>query len=124
MHAELNRTVIAQLVHEFYDDVRRDPQLQMVFDAAIGENWEPHLARMVEFWSTVMLATHEFRGNVFGTHMALDGVVPAHFTRWLTLFEATARRLFTPPLADEFMLVARRIAASLQLGFFGQVLAH
>lgn len=124
MYAELNRTVIAQLVHEFYDDVRADPALQVIFEAAIGDDWEPHLARMVEFWSTVMLATHEFRGNVFGTHMELDGVVPDHFKRWLALFEATARRLFVPGLADEFLLVARRIAASLQYGFFGRVEVH
>jgi hemoglobin len=124
MHAELNRTVIAQLVHEFYDDVRRDEQLQPIFEAAIGGNWEPHLERMVEFWSTVMLATHEFKGNVYGTHMELGGVVPDHFQRWLALFEATARRLFTPELADEFLIVARRIAASLQYGFFGKVEVH
>lgn len=124
MHAELNRTVITQLVHEFYDDVRRDPLLQPVFEAAIGGNWEPHLARMVEFWSTVMLATHEFKGNVYGKHMELDGVVPDHFQRWLALFDTTAHRLFTPELADEFLTVARRIAASLQYGFFGRVEVH
>ena len=124
MHAELNRTVIAQLVHEFYDDVRRDPELHPIFDAAIGGNWEPHLGRMVEYWSTVMLATHEFKGNVYGTHMALGGIVPDHFQRWLVLFEKTARRLFTPELADEFLLVARRIAASLQYGFFGRAEVH
>lgn len=124
MHAELNRAVIAELVHEFYDDVRRDPELQQIFDAAIGDNWEPHLARMVEFWSTVMLATHEFEGNVFATHMALGGIVPDHFKRWMALFEKTARRLLAPELADEFLLVARRIAASLQYGFFGPVEVH
>jgi hemoglobin len=124
MYAELNRDVIAQLVHEFYDSVRDDPQLQVIFEAAIGDDWQPHLSRMVEFWSTVMLATHEFRGNVFGTHMELDGVVPDHFKRWLSLFETTARRLFVPELADQFMLVARRIAESLQYGYFGRVEVH
>lgn len=124
MHAELNRTAIAQLVHEFYDDVRRDPELHIIFAAAIGDDWQPHLERMVEFWSTVMLATHEFHGNVYGTHMAIDGVVPDHFKRWLALFEATAYRLFTPELAGEFLVVARRIAASLQYGMFKEVLVH
>ncbi|MGZ8288041.1 MAG: group III truncated hemoglobin [Telluria sp.] len=124
MHDELTRTTISQLVHEFYDDVRRDPELQAIFDAAIGGNWGPHLERMVDFWSTVMLATHEFKGNVYGTHMAIGGVVPEHFRRWLALFEASARRLFVPALADEFLVVARRIAASLQYGFFGRVEVH
>lgn len=73
------------------------------------------------FWSDVMLGTKTFQSNVFGKHMALSGVTPAHFQRWLDLFDATARRLFAPVVADEFLLVATRIAASLQYGFFGKV---
>lgn len=112
---------IATLVHAFYDEVRADPVLQPVFDAAIGDNWTPHLARMVDFWCSVMLGSRNFQGNVFGKHMLLTGVTPDHFLRWLTLFEATATRLFNPTDAAEFKTVARRIAASLQYGFFGEV---
>lgn len=111
---------IAMLVHEFYAEVRRDPELFPVFDAAIGANWTPHLDRMVDFWSTVMLGSRNFQGNVFGKHMLLNGVEPQHFRRWLTLFEATARRLFAPAVADDMLLVARRIGTSLQFGFFGK----
>ena len=118
---QLNRESIATLVHTFYDDVRADPVLAPVFNAAIGAHWETHLGRMVDFWCTTMLKTHQFHGNVFGKHMALRGVEPEHFRRWLVLFEATAERLFEAPLAAEFTLVARRIAASLQFGFFGKV---
>lgn len=118
---ELNKESIATLVHSFYDDVRADPLLAPVFNAAIGAHWETHLGRMVDFWCTTMLKTSQFQGNVFGKHMALSGIEPEHFRRWLTLFEATAARLFEAPLAAEFALVARRIAASLQFGFFGKV---
>jgi hemoglobin len=123
-HQELNTATITALVHEFYGGVRADPELQPVFDAAIGGDWEPHLARMVDFWSTVMMGTKQFQGNVFGTHMQLSGIEPQHFRRWLTLFEMTAARLFVPALADEFLTVARRIAASLQYGYFGKVVAQ
>jgi hemoglobin len=111
---------IATLVHEFYEGVRADPELGPVFEAAI-EDWEPHLARMVEFWSTTMLGTKSFQGNVYGKHMALPGVQPAHFERWVALFQATVDRLFEPAVAQEFRTVASRIAQSLQYGFFGQV---
>jgi hemoglobin len=111
---------ITTLVHEFYDGVRADPELGPVFDAAI-EDWEPHLARMVEFWSTTMLGTRSFQGNVYGKHMALSGVRPEHFQRWIALFQQTVDRLFEPAVAEEFRLVASRIAQSLQYGFFGQV---
>jgi hemoglobin len=118
----LDRASITTLVHEFYDDVRADTVLGPVFNGAIGDGWDVHLERMVEFWSTVMLGSHNFQGNVFGKHMALSGIDPEHFRRWLAMFEATARRLFEPAVADEFMTVAGRIAASLQYGYFGKVL--
>jgi hemoglobin len=121
MHHELNRTSISTLVHTFYDDVRSDATLQPVFDGAIGSNWPPHLERMVDFWCSVMLSSGEFKGNVFGKHMQIEGVRADHFRRWLTLFEANVQRLFAAAVAEQFMLVARRIAASLQLGYFGRV---
>ncbi|MGJ9416674.1 hypothetical protein ACHAC9_02745 [Massilia sp. CMS3.1] len=67
-----------------------------------------------------MLASGEFKGNVFGTHMQIQGVEMEHFRRWLTLFEAHVRRLFQPEVAEQFMAAARRIAASLQYGYFGR----
>lgn len=119
MYSELNRASIATLVHDFYADIRRDSMLQPVFDGAIGAHWEPHLARMVDFWCSVMLSSGDFKGNVFGKHMQLQGIEMAHFRRWLGLFETHARRLFDAEVADKFMLAARRISASLQYGFFG-----
>jgi hemoglobin len=121
MYSELNRASITTLVNDFYTDIRRDSLLQPVFDGAIGSDWEPHLGRMVDFWCSVMLASGEFKGNVFGKHMALQGIEPEFFRRWLGLFETHVRRLFQPAVAEEFLLAARRIAASLQYGFFGRV---
>jgi hemoglobin len=120
MTLPLTQESIATLVHEFYDGVRADPELGPVFNAAI-DDWKPHLARMVEFWSTTMLGAKSFQGNVYGKHMALPGVQPEHFQRWLALFQSTVDRLFEPAVAEEFRLVASRIAQSLQYGFFGQV---
>ncbi|WP_432377952.1 group III truncated hemoglobin [Duganella sp. P38] len=121
MTLPLTTESIVTLVHEFYDGVRADPELGPVFDAAIGDNWDPHLARMVDFWSTVMTGSRNFQGNVYGKHMLLNGITPDHFQRWLHMFVATTNRLFAPKDAQEFQIVARRIAASLQLGFFGEV---
>lgn len=120
MYTELNRAAIATLVNDFYADIRRDSVLQPVFDGAIGSNWDKHLGRMVDFWCSVMLSSAEFKGNVFGKHMALQGIELAHFRRWLALFEGQVRRLFQPQVADEFMLAARRIGTSLQYGYFGR----
>ena len=120
MYSELNRAAIATLVNDFYTDIRQEELLAPIFNGAVKDHWEPHLARMVDFWCSVMLASGEFKGNVFGKHMQIQGVEMAHFRRWLALFETHVRRLFAPEVADEFMVVARRIAASLQYGYFGQ----
>lgn len=121
MYHELNRTSISTLVRDFYADIRRDSLLQPVFDGAIGANWEAHLERMVDFWCSVMLSSAEFKGNVYGKHMQLQGIEAEHFRRWLDLFEAHVRRLFEPETAEAFLAAARRIAASLQYGYFGRV---
>jgi hemoglobin len=120
MYSELNRASIATLVNDFYADIRRDSVLQPVFDGAIGDNWESHLARMVDFWCSVMLSSAEFKGNVYGKHMQLQGIELEHFRRWLGLFESHVRRLFAPETAEGFLAAARRIAASLQYGYFGR----
>ncbi len=121
MHLELNRAAIDTLVKDFYTDIRRESLLQPIFDVAIGDNWGPHLDRMVDFWCSVMLSSAEFKGNVYGKHMQLQGIEPEHFRRWLGLFQSHVQRLFAPDVAEAFMVVARRIAASLQYGYFGKV---
>ncbi len=119
----LDRDGIQRLVHDFYADVRRDGELGPIFEAAIGAHWTPHLDRMVEFWSTVMLGTHSFRGNVFGKHVALaetSRVEPRHFLRWITLWHRHTGRLFEAEVAEEFQRTAHGIGRNLFYGFFQQ----
>jgi len=112
---------IVQLVDAFYARVRDDAVLGPVFDAKLAGRWHEHMPRMYAFWTKILLGTGEFQGNVFGTHMALSGIEAEHFVRWLTLFRLTAIEVFGTEGADEAMLVAQRIAQSLQLGFFGEI---
>ena len=114
----VTRHRLEQLVHSFYADVRADGLLGPVFDGAIGAHWDAHLERMVEFWSTVMLATRSFRGNVFGKHMALEGIEAEHFLRWITLWHEHTSRLFAPDAAHELQQTAHGIARNLFAGYF------
>jgi len=110
----ITEAVIERLVHAFYAKVRRDPMIGPVFDARIT-NWEPHLAQMCAFWSSVALMTGRYHGTPMVKHMPLP-IDAAHFDRWLELFEATAAELCTPVAAAHFVDRARRIAASLEMG--------
>ncbi|MEZ5611879.1 MAG: group III truncated hemoglobin [Rhodocyclaceae bacterium] len=115
----LSRDSLHRLVHSFYADVRRDPLLTPVFDSAIGPDWHAHLARMVDFWATLMLDARSFSGNVYGTHMRLEGVEPAHFERWMTLWYEHTENGFQPADRQRLRDTAEMIGRSLFLGFFG-----
>jgi hemoglobin len=112
---------IVQLVDTFYARVREDAVLGPVFEARLAGHWHEHMPRMYAFWTKVLLDTGEFQGNVFGKHMALSGIGREHFVHWLTLFRMTAIEVFGPEHAAPAIVVANRIASSLQLGFFGDI---
>ncbi|MCT6719852.1 group III truncated hemoglobin [Acidovorax sp. K2F] len=109
---------ITQLVHGFYGDVRRDPLLGPVFEKALHGHWDAHLQRLVDFWSTVALGARSFKGDVFGKHMALEGVTPAHFAAWVALWQQHTNRLFAPEVAHDLQVAAHGIARNLFRGYF------
>jgi hemoglobin len=117
--ASPGRALIIQLVHTFYADVRSDRILGPTFDAVIEDRWEPHLARMVEFWCAVMLETRSFKGNVFAKHMAVPGVTPGHFSRWLAYWFSRTNEFFLPAAAVVLQRAALGIAKMLYRGYFG-----
>jgi truncated hemoglobin YjbI len=112
---------IVLLVDTFYARVREDAVLSPVFESKLAGQWHEHMPRMYAFWTKVLLGTGEFQSNVFGKHMALSGIEKEHFVHWLTLFKLTAIEIFGVDEAKAPIEVAERIAASLQLGFFGAI---
>jgi hemoglobin len=113
----ITEAMIERLVHGFYAKIRADAVLGPVFDARIKQ-WEPHLAQMCAFWSSVALMSGRYQGTPMVKHVPLP-VDAAHFDRWLKLFEETAREICPPAAATHFVELARRIAASLELGIAG-----
>jgi hemoglobin len=109
---------IRRLVDGFYAKVRRDPELAPIFLRAIPGDWRPHLNKMYAFWSSVMLTSGRYKGNPVVKHLALPGVQPVLFERWLELFNETSAELFEDAISAEFRAKAARIAESLQLAMF------
>ncbi|HWF65234.1 MAG TPA: group III truncated hemoglobin [Rhizomicrobium sp.] len=114
----ISEEMIHRLVHGFYAKVRADTALGPIFERVIGENWDAHLAKMCDFWSSVMLTSGRYHGNPMVAHMRQKSIQPAHFERWLALFRITAQELFEPAIALAFIARAETIARSLQLGMF------
>src|SRR5262245_55133510 len=119
MISDISEDAIRRLVDRFYAKVRADAQLAPVFGGAIADNdWEPHLAKMRDFWSSVMLTTGRYKGNPVAAHLAVNGMEPRLFTRWLELFGETCAELFDDDVASAFRGKAARIAESLKLALF------
>jgi hemoglobin len=113
----ITEEMIERLVRGFYAKVRSDALLAPMFDAKVGD-WEPHLAQMCAFWSSVALMTGRYHGTPMPKHMVLP-VDAGHFDRWLELFEETAHELCPAQAEAHFVERARRIASSLELGVAG-----
>lgn len=117
--AELTEAALAAFLDAFYARVRRDPLIGPVFAAKIpDEAWPRHLATIHDFWSSVLLKSGRYKGNPFGRHLGIEGINPAHFARWLGLFEETAREVFVPEIAGILVERAHRIGDSLESGLF------
>ena len=114
------REDLARLVDRFYAEVFADPELGPLFEPLTGERWPEHRRRMTEFWSTTLLHTRSYRGNVMRKHQALlPALRPAHFGRWLTLWRRHVNELLPPDDARELYATAHGIARNLHLGCFG-----
>jgi len=105
---------IHALVHGFYDKIRNDAVLGPIFEREITD-WTPHLAKMCDFWSSVILMSGRYHGRPVPAHMKIAGLSPENFARWLELFRATAHETFTDEAAALLIDRAGRIAQSLEM---------
>ena len=115
LDAAVTEAMIHDLVHAFYARVRRDPALGPIFNRAVRD-WDAHLAKLCDFWSSVMLMTGRFKGAPVAVHAQLPDIHATLFARWLQLFRQTAREVCPPDAAALFIARSEIIAESLQLG--------
>ena len=112
----ITERAIVVLVDRFYGKARRDPQIGPLFEAAVAD-WDEHLDKLHDFWSSVMLTTGRYKGNPMAAHMK-HPIEPQFFARWLALWGETAEEVFAPQEAARFRDKADRIAESLKLALF------
>src|SRR5512139_1025451 len=107
--------MVHRMVHAIYAKVRRDPALGPIFNRVI-DDWDHHLEKLCDFWSSVLLMTGRFKGAPMAAHVRLPDIRPTHFARWLHLFRETAAEQCPTEAAALFVGRAETIAQSLQLG--------
>lgn len=105
----VDETAIRELVERFYTRIQEDDLLGPVFARHMSADWPEHLDRMVDFWSSVLLASGRFRGNPRAKHDAIPGLNADHFDRWLELFEEEVMNLFPEHVGQDILGRARRM---------------
>lgn len=88
------------LVNTFYTSIRNDDLIGPIFNRIVGDHWPTHLAKMYNFWETVLLSKHSYFGSPFPPHAKL-GLSAAHFERWLDLWKQTLDQHFHGEKAEE-----------------------
>lgn len=104
------------MVHAFYAQVRRDEVLGPIFNAHI-DDWDHHLAQLVDFWSSILRRTGRFTGAPMPKHIALPDLSQDLFRRWLALFRETASAQPNRAMGEQAFAMAQRIAQSLWFGY-------
>lgn len=109
----LDDAILERLVRAFYASARKDELIGPMFDRV--HDWEHHVARITQFWSSVTLLSGTYHGHPLPAHYPL-GLHRPHFIRWLELFEATVRETCPRESWDLLLDKAQRIARSLEMG--------
>lgn len=121
--ADLHRAGLRRLVDACHMDVWTDELLGPIFTKVIGEDREPHLSRIIEFWRTLMPGTRSCKGGVCQEQVAIadaSPVAPEHFIGCIALWNGHIRRLFPGPIADQLQSAAAAVGRNWFFGFFGQ----
>ncbi|MFC4637938.1 group III truncated hemoglobin [Deinococcus hohokamensis] len=107
---------LRRVLWAFYARATQDEQLGPVFEQ-IGPfprgGWPVHIARLEGFWRAVTGGPSAYRGQPGPAHSGL-GIGPAHFDRWLTLWEETLREELPATEADVLLRLARRMRPNLE----------
>jgi hemoglobin len=113
--AGVTEEMIRAQVHAFYGRVRQDPELGPIFNGKVAD-WDEHLAKLCDFWSSVLLMSGRFKGQPMRAHAEVPQIDAAHFGRWLEIWRETAREVCPPAAAALLIAKAEMIGESLQLG--------
>jgi len=115
--AGLTESLVRKVVLAFYEKARRDPVLGPVFAEAIGDNWDPHIERIILFWLTATRLGRGYQGrNFMPAHLRNRSIRANQLPRWLELFRATAAEHCTLQAASALVDIAERMAETLEIG--------
>lgn len=108
------RMDIEQFTVTFYEKVKADPTIGIIFTEIVSINWEKHIPLIADFWETILLDNPVYKQNAMESHFSLNRIFPLqkkHFDTWLYLFNTTLDELF----AGEKTNLAKQRALSIAM---------
>ena len=91
------------MVDRFYSRIHEDELLGPVFNDVIGDHWPEHLAKLTDFWTSVLLASRRYKGNPMMAHIAIPQMDHRHFSRWIALWRETTTEVFGPEISADLV---------------------
>ena len=111
------RADVEFLLDSFYKQVIVDDLIGFIFTEVVLLDWTIHMAIMYNFWESILLDKPVYKGNPMLKHLELNKktpLLPAHFDRWLELWEGAVYGLFNGDVADEAIKRAKLMAGLMQ----------
>jgi len=112
----LDEAMIRRVVDRFYARAREDDVIGPVFRRVVPDaEWQAHLAKIADFWSSMLLGTGRYDGRPMPKHFAIAELDDAHFKRWLALFRLTVEEECPPATAALLIDRSERVGNSFRI---------
>lgn len=83
-----------------------------VFESRVSD-WPKHLEAMRDFWSSAIYRTGRYHGRPLEVHRRIEEIRPAHFARWLQLWEQAVGEIVRSEARTPLIAMARRMAETM-----------
>lgn len=103
-----NRQDIETFITAFYEKVKQDETIGIIFTKIVPINWEHHIPLITDFWESILLDNPVYKNNAMEAHYALNKIFPLqkkHFNAWLKIFNSTLNEMFD---GDKVLLAKKR----------------
>lgn len=97
------RADIEQFIKAFYEKVKTDPVIGIIFTKIVQMDWDHHIPVIVDFWESILLDNPVYKRNAMAVHYDLNKKYPLqkeHFDAWLAIFSQTIDKMFAGPVTQ------------------------
>jgi len=111
------RDDIELFILSFYETVKQDETIGMIFTNVVKMDWEHHIPVIIDFWETILLDNPVYKNNAMEVHYHINQIFPLkkeHFDAWLHIFNSTLEGMYEGPITELAKKRAAGIAAVMQ----------